>query len=142
MNDLQIDNWVKEGILPSISEIDESQIEKIDENRLVLFKDMSDDDSYKDVLIYQFHGSFKSNDFEYEKLLAEMTNAQLSERDIFVSFNSWEEERETIQKLKQEENSATKKNKIENNFALFNSVYFQDSDYITIQVEDDGINYL
>lgn len=35
-----------------------------------------------------------------------------------------------------------KKNKIENNFALFNSVYFQDSDYITIQVEDDGINYL
>ena len=51
MNDLQIDNWVKEGILPSISEIDESQIEKIDENRLVLFKDMSDDDSYKDVLI-------------------------------------------------------------------------------------------
>lgn len=142
MNDLQIDNWVKEGILPSISEIDESQIEKIDENRLVLFKDMSDDDSYKDVLIYQFHGSFKSNDFEYEKLLAEMTNAQLSQRDIFVSFNSWEEERETIQKLKQEENSATKKNKIENNFALFNSVYFQDSDYITIQVEDDGINYL
>lgn len=142
MNDLQIDNWVKEGILPSISEIDESQIEKIDENRLVLFKDMSDDDSYKDVLIYQFHGSFKSNDFEYEKLLAEMTNARLSQRDIFVSFNSWEEERETIQKLKQEENSATKKNKIENNFALFNSVYFQDSDYITIQVEDDGINYL
>ena len=142
MNDLQIDNWVKEGILPSISEIDESQIEKIDENRLVLFKDMSDDDSYKDVLIYQFHGSFKSEDFEYEKLLAEMTHAQLSERDIFVSFNSWEEERETIQKLKQEEDSATKKNKIENNFALFNSVYFQDSDYITIQVEDDGINYL
>lgn len=34
MNDLQIDNWVKEGILPSISEIDESQVEKIDENRL------------------------------------------------------------------------------------------------------------
>jgi len=142
MNDLQIDNWVKEGILPAISEIDESQVKKIDENRLVLFKDMSDDDSYKDVLIYQFHGSFKSEDFEYEKLLLEMTDAQLSQRDVFVSFNSWEEERETIQKLKQRENSATKKNKIENNFALFNSVYFQDSDYITIQVEDDGINYL
>lgn len=142
MNDLQIDNWVNEGILPAISEIDESQVKKIDENRLVLFKDMSDDDSYKDVLIYQFHGSFKSEDFEYEKLLVEMTDAQLSLRDVFVSFNSWEEERETIQKLKQKENSATKKNKIENNFALFNSVYFQDSDYITIQVEDDGINYL
>lgn len=142
MNDLQIDNWVKEGILPSIFEIDESQVEKIDENRLVLFKDMSDDDSYKDVLIYQFHGSFKSEDFEYEKLLAKMTDAQLSQRDVFVSFNSWEEERETIQKLKQKENSATKKNKIENYFALFNSVYFQDSDDITIQVEDDGINYL
>lgn len=142
MNDLQIDNWVNEGILPAISEIDESQVKKIDENRLVLFKDMSDDDSYKDVLIYQFHGSFKSEDFEYEKLLLEMTDAQLSLRDVFVSFNSWEEERETIQKLKQKENSATKKNKIENNFALFNSVYFQDSDYITIQVEDDGINYL
>lgn len=142
MNDLQIDNWVNEGILPAISEIDESQVKKIDENRLVLFKDMSDDDSYKDVLIYQFHGSFKSEDFEYEKLLVEMTDAQLSLCDVFVSFNSWEEERETIQKLKQKENSATKKNKIENNFALFNSVYFQDSDYITIQVEDDGINYL
>lgn len=142
MNDLQIDNWVKEGILPAISEIEESQVKKIDENRLVLFKDMSDDDSYKDVLIYQFHGSFKSEDFEYEKLLVEMTDAQLSQRDVFVSFNSWEEERETIQKLKQRENSATKKNKIENNFALFNSVYFQDSDDITIQVEDDGINYL
>ena len=142
MNDLQIDNWVKEGILPAISEIHESQVKKINENRLVLFKDMSDDDSYKDVLIYQFHGSFKSEDFEYEKLLVEMTDAQLSQRDVFVSFNSWEEERETIQKLKQRENSATKKNKIENNFALFNSVYFQDSDYITIQVEDDGINYL
>lgn len=142
MNDLQIDNWVKEGVLPSISEIDESQVEKIDENRLVLFKDMSDDDSYKDVLIYQFHGSFKSEEFEYEKLLAKMTDAQLSQRDVFVSFNSWEEERETIQKLKQKENSATKKNKIENDFALFNSVYFQDSDDITIQVEDDGINYL
>lgn len=142
MNDLQIDNWVNEGILPAISEIDESQVKKIDENRLVLFKDMSDDDSYKDVLIYQFHGSFKSEDFEYEKLLVEMTDAQLSLRDVFVSFNSWEEERETIQKLKQKENSATKKNKIENSFALFNSVYFQDSDYITIQVEDDGINYL
>ena len=50
MNDLQIDNWVKEGILPAISEIDESQVKKIDENRLVLFKDMSDDDSYKDVI--------------------------------------------------------------------------------------------
>ena len=99
MNDLQIDNWVKEGILPSISEIDESQVEKIDENRLVLFKDMSDDDSYKDVLIYQFHGSFKSEDFEYEKLLAEMTHAQLSQGDIFISFNSWEEERETIKNL-------------------------------------------
>ena len=142
MNDLQIDNWVNEGILPAISEIDESQVKKIDENRLVLFKDMSDDDSYKDVLIYQFHGSFKSEDFEYEKLLLEMTDAQLSLRDVFVSFNSWEEERETIQKLKQKENSATKKNKIENDFALFNSVYFQDSDDITIQVEDDGINYL
>ncbi|MFS9124512.1 hypothetical protein [Streptococcus salivarius] len=142
MNDLQIDNWVKEGILPAISEIDESQVKKIDENRLVLFKDMSDDDSYKDVLIYQFHGSFKSEDFEYEKLLTKMTDAKLSQRDVFVSFNSWEEERETIQKLKQKENSATKKNKIENNFALFNSVYFQDSDDITIQVEDDGINYL
>ena len=142
MNDLQIDNWVKEGVLPSISEIDESQVEKIDENRLVLFKDMSDDDSYKDVLIYQFHGSFKSEEFEYEKLLAKMTDAQLSQRDVFVSFNSWEEEREAIQKLKQKENSATKKNKIENDFALFNSVYFQDSDDITIQVEDDGINYL
>jgi len=142
MNDLQIDNWVKEGVLPSISEIDESQVEKIDENRLVLFKDMSDDDSYKDVLIYQFHGSFKSEEFEYEKLLAKMTDAQLNQRDVFVSFNSWEEERETIQKLKQKENSATKKNKIENDFALFNSVYFQDSDDITIQVEDDGINYL
>lgn len=142
MNDLQIDNWVKEGVLPSIPEIDESQVEKIDENRLVLFKDMSDDDSYKDVLIYQFHGSFKSEDFEYEKLLTKMTDAKLSQRDVFVSFNSWEEERETIQKLKQKENSATKKNKIENNFALFNSVYFQDSDDITIQVEDDGINYL
>ena len=100
MNDLQIDNWVNEGILPAISEIDESQVKKIDENRLVLFKDMSDDDSYKDVLIYQFHGSFKSEDFEYEKLLVEMTDAQLSLRDVFVSFNSWEEERETIQKLK------------------------------------------
>ena len=132
MNDLQIDNWVKEGVLPSIPEIDESQVEKIDENRLVLFKDMSDDDSYKDVLIYQFHGSFKSEDFEYEKLLTKMTDAKLSQRDVFVSFNSWEEERETIQKLKQKENSATKKNKIENNFALFNSVYFQDSDDITI----------
>ncbi len=142
MNDLQIDSWVKEGILPSISEIDESQVTKIDENRLVLFKDMSDDDSYKDVLIYQFHGNFKSEDFEYGELLAKMTDAQLSQRDVFVSFNSWEEERETIQKLKQKENSATKKNKIENNFALFNSVYFQESDYITIQVEDDGINYL
>ena len=142
MNDLQIDNWVKEGILPAISEIDESQVKKIDENRLVLFKDMSDDDSYKDVLIYQFHGSFKSEDFEYEKLLTKMTDAKLSQRDVFVSFNSWDEERETIQKLKQKENSATKKNKIENNFALFNSVYFQDSDDITIQVEDDGINYL
>ena len=142
MNDLQIDNWVKEGVLPSISEIDESQVEKIDENRLVLFKDMSDDDSYKDVLIYQFHGSFKSEEFEYEKLLAKMTDAQLNQRDVFVSFNSWEEEREMIQKLKQKENSATKKNKIENDFALFNSVYFQDSDDITIQVEDDGINYL
>ena len=108
MNDLQIDNWVKEGVLPSISEIDESQVEKIDENRLVLFKDMSDDDSYKDVLIYQFHGSFKSEEFEYEKLLAKMTDAQLNQRDVFVSFNSWEEERETIQKLKQKENSATK----------------------------------
>ena len=118
MNDLQIDNWVKEGILPAISEIDESQVKKIDENRLVLFKDMSDDDSYKDVLIYQFHGSFKSEDFEYEKLLLEMTDAQLSQRDVFVSFNSWEEERETIQKLKQRENSATKKNKIENNFEI------------------------
>ena len=52
MNDLQIDNWVKEGILPSISEIDESQVEKIDENRLVLFKDMSDDDSYKDLFLF------------------------------------------------------------------------------------------
>lgn len=112
MNDLQIDNWVKEGVLPSISEIDESQVEKIDENRLVLFKDMSDDDSYKDVLIYQFHGSFKSEEFEYEKLLAKMTDAQLSQRDVFVSFNSWEEEREAIQKLKQKENSATKKIKL------------------------------
>lgn len=109
MNDLQIDNWVKEGVLPSIPEIDESQVEKIDENRLVLFKDMSDDDSYKDVLVYQFHGSFKSEDFEYEKLLTKMTDEQLSQRDVFISFNSWEEERETIQKLKQKENSATKK---------------------------------
>ena len=34
MNDLQIDSWVKEGILPSISEIDESQVTKIDGNIL------------------------------------------------------------------------------------------------------------
>ena len=45
--------WINEDILDGVPE--EEQVIKINNNNLVLFTDLSDDNGFKDILIYQFH---------------------------------------------------------------------------------------
>lgn len=133
--------WINEDILDGVPE--EEQVIKINNNNLVLFTDLSDDNGFKDILIYQFHKQFSREKFNYNELLDTIEHYKGEKKlEVYVSFNNWEQERNVIQVLKAEAKSATKKNRIEKEFALFNSVYFSDTSEIKLKIENDGINYL
>lgn len=146
MNIDWMDKWIEQGI---IEEDYFSELKGKIENRgtnLFLLKDVNDNDSFVDLLIYQYHEKNKNTEFLYNEIVniknkydEEQSANQLK---IYVSFDNWESEREVIQVLQSKERTAIKKKKIENDFSLFNSVYFSQTEIIKIKVDDEGTNYL
>lgn len=138
--------WINQGILKEEFFDRTHLVENIDGEKIVLIRDISANDSFEDILIYQFHGEYHSEDFKYEELIAKLDDYEQdcnkNDLRIFVSFDSWEMERSVIQKLMSNEKTAIKKNKIEDNFSKFNTIYFSDSDKITLKVDGDGVNFL
>jgi hypothetical protein len=138
-----IKNWEKVGIVGSYSN---QQVQKLDGNKMILLKDMSDEDSFVDKLIYQYHDKYNDGNFQYQEIKAflerYLTEESNNTLQIYISYDNWEQERNVVETLKSKEKSGIKKNRIENDFALFNSVYFSEVDNVTLEVEQEGINYL
>lgn len=116
-------------------------------NQALNIKDIDSRDGFRDIVIYHYHGTYAKSedysDFDYDfltSLLAENEKTE-NELEIYVSFNSWEHERDVISKLKMNVDSAPKKNIIESNFALFSTRYIGESKNVSLILED-GINYL
>lgn len=144
MNIDWMDKWIELGIIEEdyFSEL-KGKIENKGTN-LFLLKDVNDNDSFVDLLIYQYHD--KDTEFLYNEIV-NIKNKYDEEKSanqlkIYVSFDNWEFEREVIQELQSKERTAIKQKKIENDFSLFNSVYFSKSEIIKIKVDDEGTNYL
>lgn len=139
------EKWENVGVLETSfsSNLCDLDITECEEKQMVLVKDISVEDNFIDRLIYNYHGNYKKRDFLYKELI-EKRDSHIGDNplEIYVSFDSWEEERKVIDKLKSEERSVVKKNKIENNFSLFNSVYFSKSEIVELSVDSEGINYL
>lgn len=135
--------WEENGI------IENSYYANLDEtvnDGMYLFKEISKGDSFLDILIYPFHHGNNSKEFQYEILKEKMENSKKSENsntlEIYVSYDSWEHERKIVNDLKSKESNAIARNKIENDFGIFNSVYFSESNFIELKIDQDGINFL
>ncbi|MFX3643689.1 hypothetical protein ACJBPR_00490 [Streptococcus suis] len=137
-----IKNWEKVGVVGSYSN---QQVQKLDGNKMILLKDMSDDDSFVDKLIYQYHDEYNDGNFQYQKIkefLEEHPKNSNNPLEIYISYDNWEQERNVVEALKTKEKSGIQKNRIENDFAVFNSIYFSEVSNVTLNVEQEGINYL
>lgn len=135
--------WEENGI------IENSYYANLDEtvnDGMYLFKEISKGDSFLDILIYPFHYGNNSKEFQYEILKEIIENSKKSENsntlEIYVSYDSWEHERKIVNDLKSKESNAIARNKIENDFGIFNSVYFSESNFIELKIDQDGINFL
>ena len=117
------------------------------ENLALNIKDIDSRDGFRDIVIYHYHGTYAKSedysDFDYDYLASLLVQNERTENEleIYVSFNSWEHERDVISKLKRNVDSAPKKNSIESNFALFSTRYIGESKDVSLILED-GINYL
>lgn len=135
--------WEENGIIENSYF---ANLHKTVNDGIYLFKDISKGDSFFDILIYPFHSGNNSKEFQYEILKEKMENSKKSENsntlEIYVSYDSWEHERKIINDLKSKESNAIARNKIENDFGIFNSVYFSESNFIELKIDQDGINYL
>ena len=135
--------WEENGIIENSYF---ANLHKTVNDGIYLFKDISKGDSFFDILIYPFHSGNNSKEFQYEILKEKMENSKKSENsntlEIYVSYDSWEHERKIINDLKSKERNAIARNKIENDFGIFNSVYFSESNFIELKIDQDGINYL
>lgn len=116
-------------------------------NLALNIKDIDSRDGFRDIVIYHYHGTYAKSedysDFDYDYLASLLVQNERTENEleIYVSFNSWEHERDVISKLKRNVDSAPKKNSIESNFALFSTRYIGESKDVSLILED-GINYL
>ena len=135
--------WEENGI------IEKSYYANLDKNfndAMYLFKEISKGDSFLDILIYPFHSGNNSKEFQYEILKEKMENSKKLKNsntlEIYVSYDSWEHERKIVNDLKSKESNAIARNKIENDFGIFNSVYFSESNFIELKLDQDGINFL
>lgn len=154
---IEIDLLEKAGVIDSAWITDRNQIEHIvikddSNNQLMLIKEYSEDDSFVDKLFCRYP-EISDEDKKYEwyseiyikikeKVEEYSKNADANILQVYNLFDNWEKEREVIEVLKSKEKSGVKKNKIERDFALFNTVYFSSSEKITLNVEHEGVNFL
>lgn len=136
--------WEENGI------IENSYYANLNKNyndTMYLFKEISKGDSFLDILIYPFHSGYNNNAFQYNTLkdIMDSYKSNITKNntlEIYISFDSWEDERNIVNYLKSKESNAIARNKIENDFGIFNSVYFSELKSIELTVDQDGINYL
>ena len=136
-------DWVDKGILDDSCY--DAEIEVFDDKRFVFIQDLEEEDSLTDVLIYRFHDCNESESFDYNALRDKISYCKKNAKNPFqtyISFCSWEFERVVIMDLKENAGTLKNKNEIEKTFEEVHSVYFPKDNYIEIQVEGDGVNYL
>lgn len=136
-------DWVDKGILDDSCY--DAEIEVFEDKRFVFIQDLEEEDSLTDVLIYRFHDCNESESFDYKALRDKISYCKKNAKNPFqtyISFCSWEFERVVIMDLKENARTLKNKNAIEKTFEEVHSVYFPEDNYIEIQVEGDGVNYL
>ena len=146
-----IKEWIDEGIIDDEVFTRDDASNKIEvkiPKQLFLLKDISDNDSFIDILVCQNHGNYRVRDFPYDEILKikdEYDNdSQSNTLNIYVSFDNWEKEREVIQKLLSKVETSIGKKRIERNFESFNTYYFskENSKNIILKIGEEGLNYL
>lgn len=136
--------WEENGI---IEKSYYANLDKTYNDAMYLFKEISKGDSFLDILIYPFHSGYNNNAFQYNTLkdIMDSYKGNIHENntlEIYISYDSWEHERKIVNDLKSKESNAIARNKIENDFGTFNSVYFSESNFIELKIDQDGINFL
>lgn len=136
--------WEENGI---IEKSYYANLDKTFNDAMYLFKEISKGDSFLDILIYPFHSDYNNNGFQYNTLkdIMDSYKGNIHENntlEIYISFDSWEDERKIVNNLKSSERNAIARNKIENDFGTFHSVYFSKSNFIELKIDQDGINFL
>ncbi|WP_368386871.1 hypothetical protein [Streptococcus salivarius] len=147
---ISLNRWLNEGVLGEDTFSTKSN--KIESDRsiknLYIVKDVSDNDSFIDILLFECHGEFEYEKFEDAyKRIVDIRNDYQADKDlnqlkIFISFKNWEAERKIIQKLQSEKKTAIRKKEIERDFSEFNSVYFPLNKSVELKIDEEGINYL